>query len=621
VSASTSGTLLGDGQWFDGVIAATHGLSPQELQALVTGEGLADALEKLRTAELSKHKVLLAAIMRTAARVRAADPEGRLPAAYRLLAEIEARDPAAVREVLASPQFGAWAADCAGRLWAAGADREAASTLAPGLARLAVFAAAAGFRSGRRFEIEVPLDDGAVSLPGLGTARPGAPAALSWGRASHDERGGRVSSPVSSVPVPASGDRTDADDRWTQGPRITLDARGLLLDVELDDRDPFLDRYGSARSTLSRDDVRAWRGLLAQAWTVLTRDHHPLAAVIAGTVRTLVPLSSPSPTRSAGSTDTAAFGAVALSLRADPLAMAEALVHESHHAVLGAIMDITPMLAGGQDFLAYAPWRDDPRPTSSLLHGVYTHYVMIDFWRRQSGTESAAKRLRGQVEFGRWRSVTAKAADLLARSAALTEAGGEFLDGIRANLARWAREPLTARAAELADDLSTEHRARWRVRHLVPDPAAIESLAARWRSGDPPPASLAGVDVQLRPGSLPEVTANARAYLLALRHADPERLGRLLSDGNPASGWIDRTDRLLVTERHAAAAAGYRQRLASDGDPDLWAGLSVASRHVGSPRVAGLLADRPEVAAAVCSRLRDGLLDLAPVLAWLAGEP
>ena len=621
MSASTSGTLLGDGQWFDGVIAATHGLSPQELQALVTGEGLADALEKLRTAELSKHKVLLAAIMRMAARVPAADPEGRLPAAYRLLAEIEARDPAAVREVLASPQFGAWAADCAGRLWAAGADQEAASTLAPGLARLAVFAAAAGFLTGRPFEIEVPLDDGAVSLPGLGTARPGAPAALSWGRASHDERGGRVSSPVSSVPVPASGGRTDADDRWTPGPRITLDARGLLLDVELDDRDPFLDRYGSARSTLSHDDVRAWHGLLAQAWTVLTRDHHPLAAVIAGTVRTLVPLSSPSPTRSAGSTDTAAFGAVALSLRADPLAMAEALVHESHHAVLGAIMDVTPMLTGEQDFLAYAPWRDDPRPASSLLHGVYTHYVMIDFWRRQRGTGSAAERLRGQVEFGRWRSVTAQAADLLAQSATLTEAGREFLDGIRANLARWQQEPLTARAAELADDLSTEHRARWRVRHLVPDPAAIESLAAAWRSGDPPPASLAGVDVVLRPGSLPEVTANARAYLLALRHADPERLGRLLSDGNPASGWIDRTDRLLVTERHAAAAAGYRQRLASDGDPDPWAGLSVASRHVGSPRVAGLLAERPEVAAAVCSRLRDGRLDIASVLAWLAGEP
>ena len=83
VSDSTSGTLLGNVPCFDGVISATHGLSPQELQALVTGEGLADVLGKLRTAELSKHKVLLAAIMRMAARVPAADPEGRLPAAYR----------------------------------------------------------------------------------------------------------------------------------------------------------------------------------------------------------------------------------------------------------------------------------------------------------------------------------------------------------------------------------------------------------------------------------------------------------------------------------------------------------------------------------------------------------
>jgi HEXXH motif-containing protein len=608
-------------QCFDGAISAAHGLSPQQLQALVTGEGLADALEKLRSAELSKHKVLLAAIMRMAAHVRAADPERRLPAAYRLLAEIEARDPTAVREMLASPQFGAWAADCAGRLWAAGPDQRAASALAPDLFRLAVFAAAVSFRTGRPFEIEVPLDDGAVRLPGLGTARPGASAAFSWGRASHDERGGRVGSPVSSVPVPALGDRTVGDDRWSQGPRFTLEAGGLRLDVELDDQDPFLDRYGAARSTLSSDEVRAWHGLLAQAWTVLTRDHHPLAAVIAGTVRTLVPLRRPSPTRSAGSTDTTAFGALALSLPADPLAMAEALVHESHHAVLGAIMDVTPMLTGGQDFLAYAPWRDDPRPASSLLHGIYTHYVMIGFWRRQRSTGSAAQRLRGQVEFGRWRSVTAQAADLLARSAALTEAGGEFLDGIRANLASWQQERLPARAAELADDLGTEHRVRWRVRHLVPDPAAIESLAAAWRSGDAPPASLAGVGLTLRPGSLPAVTANARAYLLALRHADPGQLRRLLSGGRSADGWIDPIDRLLVTERHAAAGAGYRQRLASDDDPDTWAGLAVASRHAGSPRLGRLLTERPEVAAALCDRLRDGRLDFAPVLAWLAGEP
>jgi HEXXH motif-containing protein len=620
VSGSTRSSLLYDVQCFDGLISATHRLSSDELRALVTGEGRADALEELRTAELSKHKILLAAIMRMAGRVPSADPEGRLTAAYRLLAEIEGRDPAPVRDVLASPQFGAWATDCAARLAAAGADQRAAAPLARDLTRLAVFAATAGFRAGRPFEIEVPLHDGAVSLPGLGSARPGASASFTGGRAGRDEGGGWVSSPVFTVRVPATGDRTDRDDRWSPVSRCTLDVRGLRLDVELDDRDPFLDRYGAERSRLSADDVRDWHELLAQAWTVLSTDHHALAMVIAGTVRTLVPLERPSPTRTASATSTSAFGAVALSLPADPLALAETLVHESHHAVLGAITDVTPLLAGGPDVLAYAPWRDDPRPVSTLLHGIYTHYVMMDFWRRQRGIGSAAQRLRGQVEFGRWRSVTAQAADLLAQSDVLTTAGRAFLAGLRANLERWQQEPLPARAAELAHDLETEHRVRWRVRHLVPDPAAIESVATAWRSGNPPPARSARVETALRPGPLPEVTANARYYLLALRHTDPGQLGRLLAGDHPAS-WIDPVDRLLAAERHAAAAAGYRERLASDGNPDPWAGLAVANRHVGSPRVAGLLAERPEVAAAVCDRLREGRLDLAPVLAWLAGEP
>ena len=588
----------------DGVISATHRLSSRDLQALVTGEDLADALGQLRTAELSKHKVLLAAIMRMAARIQSADGARRLPAAYRLLAEIEARHPAMVRDVLASPQFGAWAADCA-----AGQSSD--------LARLAVFAAAAGFRAGYPFEIEVPLRDGAVSFPGLGTARPGATTAFAWGRAVQDERGGRVYSGESSVRVPAPGDSADAADGWSGSPRFAASARGLRLDVELDDRDPFLDRYGAARSALSGDDARAWQDLLAQAWTVLTRDHPALAAVIAGTAATIVPLRSPSPTRSASSTATAAFGALALSMPADPLALAEALVHESHHAVLGAITDVLPMLGAGPDFLAYAPWRDDPRPSSALLHGVYTHYVMIEFWRPRCGIGSAAQRLRAQAEFGRWHPATEQAADLLARSAVLTDAGREFLAVIRANLARWRDQPLSARAVELADDLRAEHRVQWRVRHLVPDPAAIDSLAAAWRGGGPPPGSLAEVEVALRPAGLPQAMANARFYLLALRHKDPEQLRRLLAE----SGWIDRLDRLLVTERHAAAAAGYLGRLASDGDPGTWAGLAVASRHTGSARVARLLAERPEVAAAVCGRLRDGRLDLAPALAWLAGEP
>jgi HEXXH motif-containing protein len=619
-----------------GTLFATHRLSRQDLRALVAGEDAEAAVDRLRAAELSKHKVLLAAIMRMAGRVGPADHARTLVEAYRLLVRVEAQDGSVVRDLLASPQFGVWAAHCLHRLSGresdgrAGDDREDDALLSADLGQLAAFAASAAFRARLPFEIEVPLRDGAVAFPALGAARPGADTALAWGRVCQDARDARVSSPVSNVRVPASGDRQGTDGGWSGLPRFAMKCNGLRLNVVLDSCDPFLHRDGAARTELSEGDVRVWQGMLARAWSVLATDHHSLARVIAGTVRTVVPVRAPSPTRSASSTDTSAYGAMWLSLPPDALAMAEALVHESHHAVLGAAMDVQPMVADGQDFLTYAPWREDPRPVSALLQGIYTHYAMMRFWRRQWRCGgSPAQRLRSQVEFGRWRTPTAQAADVLAQSAVLTVAGGEFLSAIRAHLAGWQHEQLSDQAAGLVADLDTEHLVRWRLSHLVPDPAAIGSLAAAWRDSAPPAVPPTGIDVVLQPGPLPAATANARSYLLSLRHNDRASLRRLAAgerpedDGGPGHGWIDQTDLLLTSDRYAEAAAGYLERIAADGDVRAWAGLAVACRHTGPPAVTRLLAERPEVAAALYGRLHDSGSRPEPgsVLTWLAAGP
>lgn len=614
-----------------GAPSAAKGLSPQDLQALATGENAEAAVGRLRNAELGKHKALLAAVMRLAGRVRPADHARTLTEAYRLLAGIEAHDGPLVRDVLASPQFGAWAAHCVHRLSGLESDGPAVDDRADGallsadLGQLAAFAASAAFRAGLPFEIEVPLRDGAVAFPTLGVARPGADTALAWGRACQDARGARVCSPISGVRVPALGDERRTEG-WSGLPRFAMNCGGLRLDVVLDSRDPFLHRDSAPRAELSEGDVRVWQGMLGRAWSVLATDHHSLACVIAGTVRTVVPVRAPSPTRSASSTDTSAYGAMSLSLPPDALAMAEALVHESHHAVLGAAMDVEPMVADGRDFLTYAPWREDPRPASVLLQGIYTHYVMMRFWRRQwRRGGSPAQRLRSEVEFARWRGPTTRAADVLARSAVLTDAGGAFLSAIGANLAAWQHEPLSARAAGLVADLDTEHLVRWRLSHLVPDPAAIGMLAAAWLDSAPATPAPTRIDVALQPGPLPAATANARSYLLSQRHNDMAGLRRLAADerldaeGDPAHGWIQRTDLLLASDRYVEAAAGYLERIAADGDIDAWAGLAVASRHCGPPPVARLLAGRPEVAAALYGRLRDSGSLPAPgsVLTWL----
>ena len=590
---------------------AAYAFSREDLRALVTSREQGPALERLRSAQFSKHKLLLTAVMRLAADVRPATYSRTLTGAYALLAQAETRDRQVVRDLIASPQFGAWATDCVYRLRAEEPRHRAGPPLSTDLGQLAAVAATAALQTGQAFDIEVPLRSGTVVFPTVGAARPGARVPWEWGRISQDARGRLLRSSVSTVRIPAVGEPAVAG-AWSVVPRLVADADGLRLDVTLDSHDPFLDRYGAARSAVTRHVAVRWQRLLSATWPVLTGQNYVLAEMIAATVRTVVPLEVPSPTRSASSTETSSFGAVAMSLPPDALTMAETLVHESHHAVLGAVMDIVPMFASMGDALTYAPWREDARPQSALLQGIYTHYGVTRFWRRQRRVGSAAQRLRGHVEFGRWRTLTEQTAHRLAASGALTEHGSFFLSAIQRKLAEWQAESLPDEAREYIADLSLDHRVRWRLRHLVPDPAAMDALAACWRRGDKPALAGKRIGVTLGPGSLPGPTDNAREYLIARRYRDPE--------GNESEyDLADSADTALAARRYALAARRYRTRIQRGDDRDAWAGLAVARRHTGPRRAARLLATQPEVVAALYRRVRDS--DQASpeaVVAWLA---
>lgn len=600
---------------------AAHTLSGDDLRAFVTSRGQAPALERLRSAQFSKHKLLLTAVMRVAADGGPASHERALNDAYRLLATVETDNREVVDNLIASPQFGAWAGDCVHRLRAeergppGQSGQRGGAPLSTDLGHLAAVAAAAAFLTGRAFELDVPLRRGAVTFPGLGTARPGARSPWEWGRVSQDARGRRVRSSVGTVRIP-DGDEpvATAGGAWAGLPRLMAEADGLRLEVTLDSRDPFLDRYGTARAMINASEAVRWQRLIGDAWSVLTGGNYPLAELIAAIARTLVPLRVPSPTRSVSVTETSAFGALGLSLPRDALAMAEVLVHESHHAVLGAVTDMVPMLRAARIPAAYAPWREDPRPASALLQGIYTHYGIARFWRQQRRTGPPAQRLRGDVEFGRWRMLTEQVADRLDRLDALTESGASFLATIRGTIARWRDEQVPAAAADQITDLNLEHYACWRVRYLVPDERTVDSLAAAWHRGAGCPIRLSVVAVRLEPGPLPAPTGNARAYLLTLRYQDPAGLREASS-----RAFSDPADVALAAGDYALAASRYESRIDSGDDGDAWAGLAVARRHTGPGQAARLLAERPEVAAALYRRLRDcGGVSVAALLAWLS---
>lgn len=583
----------------------------------IAGENQLPALGWLRSVELGKHKALLAAIMRVAAQRGVSDYERALAIPYRLLTEVEASAPQVVAGVLAMPQFGAWADDCVRRLLASpGSERPGLPPLATDLGHLALFASSAAVRAGRHFRISVPLREGTACLPGIGTASPGAAEPWEWGVVRRDAAGCRVQSSVATVLVPGQADGDGAESAtWRWIPRFTVDLGGPGLAVLLDDADPFLDRYGdSPRVHVTNEDLSVWHRLLTAAWAILAAGDNPLAAIVTEVVQTLVPIARPGPTRMADATETGSFGAIALSLPPDALTMAEVLVHESHHAILGAYMDIRPLIrevAGGPGLLTYAPWRDDPRPAGALLQGIFAHYGMGRFWREQYQTGRqpagpAAPDLRAAVEFGRMRTMTDRAcAALEATEGTLTGEGEDFLTGIRAEVADWLTEPLPPRALDFVADLTTDHQARWRLSHQVPAPEAVQALMDAWRRGASPSPALDEVPVRLQQGPLPNVSANVRSYLLSLRYRNPGSLPSGLTDVTLP---VDPVDATLVRGDYAAAAAGYLRRIATStatGEPDndAWAGLAIARRHTGPDSIAALYAQRPEVIASLYTLL------------------
>ena len=594
-------------------------------------------LRRLRFAELGKHKTLLATVMRLASQHEVPGYERALATPYRLLAELEIGAPTVAVDILMMPQFGAWADDCLRRMLPQQAGSRAATGTVPletDIGHLALFAVTAALRAGVPFRLAVPLRDGIASLPGIGVARPGARDPWEWGLASGDGGGTcSVRSAVGTVAIPADPGpwaNPECHPGWHRVPRIVTRAFGTCLDVTLDGLDPFLDRYGSPRARVSAAEREEWLRLIRGAWRILARRHGEQATLVACTVRTVVPLIAPGPSRMQESTEAASFGAIATSRPADALGMAEMLVHETQHAILGARLDAGQLirdLPGGR-LLGYAPWRDDPRPPGALLQGIVAHHGIAVFWRREYRAGPVHSRHRAAVEFGRLRAMTARAVAFLAGETPagpdlLTDAGRALLDSTSREATGWLAEPLPVAAMETVADLLTDHAALWRIAHLVADPVSVRDLTAAWARGDPPPVAPSLVPTALVPGPPSQPSANARSYLLTLRYRRPGLDVAPADRPEPAAA----EDLALVRGADEAAAVGYLRRIAAGDDPDAWAGLATVRRRTGPEPSAKLWCSRPELIRALHVGIREAPGAETPghdlpdrLAAWLTGS-
>ena len=137
-----------------------HRLSEEAFTALARGDGDASVVRQLREAQHSKHLMLVHVVAEAAGEAdQASESVAAFWSGYRLLTAVQKAEAESVAWLLSLPHIGAWGHDCLTLL---------DQGLVPDFGYLAGAAAAAAVRSGVEFDLDLPVLDGRVLLPGLG---------------------------------------------------------------------------------------------------------------------------------------------------------------------------------------------------------------------------------------------------------------------------------------------------------------------------------------------------------------------------------------------------------------------------------------------------------------------
>ncbi|GAA1371691.1 FxsB family cyclophane-forming radical SAM/SPASM peptide maturase [Streptomyces beijiangensis] len=410
-----------------------------DLDLLAEGFGDAETVGRLVAAQLDTDRDLLAAV-----RDRAPIGDELADRAWELLVDLDRNAPEAFDAAISHPYT---------RPWGLRALKEhSPGEVSQGLAELA---AAAAMRARRGDTVQVPLRDGTLRLPGLGSVTLAGHQGLAEITAGAEEFTVRA------------GQRT-LRAGWDEGvdglnpywnPVRLVQMPGWT--VALEDTDPLRDSHQwPVSGRLTEGEAKIWAEDLTEAWSLISSELPRYAPGVAAGLRSITPLYAPDGSDvSAASRE--AFGAIGAARPATPALLALLIVHEFQHVKLGAVLDRLDLYDTGDRRTFYAPWRPDPRPLPGLLQGTYAHIAVTDFWRTRRRTAEGRDFTAAEAHFARWRRQTADAVEVLAGSGALTPLGERFVAKMGDTVHQWLQEPVTAAAQARAERSSQEHRQSW----------------------------------------------------------------------------------------------------------------------------------------------------------------
>ncbi|WP_409059467.1 HEXXH motif domain-containing protein [Streptomyces sp. SYP-A7185] len=600
-----------------------HRLSAPGALALARGEGDGAAVAELLAAERSRRLLLLRALADGLAAGGPPQPAGTDALshqdAWSLLGRAQRTSAQAFEDILMSPHTGMWLSIALRGLRGAATYEEAPLWVVVG--HLSALAAAAATRAGLDFSLTVPIRHGGVPLPTLGCAV-FEDAPQPWGTARVETRGGRLRITGGRETVTAGPDWSLDAPGWHAVRRVRLAGTGPGKLLDLDEIDPYRTLpYPSPPRFLSAAEARTWQDLLVEAWAILRRDEPESADAMRVGLLSLAPTPARERYRPHSVTAGDAFGGVMASRPDDVAQLAATLVHEFQHTKLGGLIHLGPLSEpadrrGTGEPLFYAPWRDDPRPLSGLLQGIYAFAGVARFWSVHRHAADAAYAPMAHFEFALWRTQVSSTVRLVHRHENLTPLGHRLLGALHGRCARWMAEPVPPAALAMADEAAADHRARWRAHHLMPPADAVAQTVRAWLRGDArPPAALAAP-----PALVPDAETR---YLDTAAVLARYRLGAPEADPGDVEG-VRTADLLLARgDLTGAREAFVAQLTGKEPVSAAWAGLGLAlagaDEHQGASR---LLRDVPERARAVQSALEHATgqrADPVELAAWLAG--
>ncbi|WP_293153088.1 MULTISPECIES: HEXXH motif-containing putative peptide modification protein [unclassified Microcoleus] len=221
-------------------------------------------------------------------------------------------------------------------------------------------------------------------------------------------------------------------------------------------------RYDLNFEELTPTSTIKWLSSLEEAWFWIDSCSSLLASEILMGVQSLVPVHSHAIDVHRSQTFREIPGLLVLSWMSDTSVIVEALVHEYHHHKLNALLNLDPIIVkGSPEAIYYSPWRDDPRPLSGILQGIYVFQAVLEFGHKILKIDIPLlqeKRLQQRVYTAKEQLLTAL--KVLKTNAEFSLIGQGLIEAIEKNIDRVEPE-ISQTEKQLIDVRLKEHLQKW----------------------------------------------------------------------------------------------------------------------------------------------------------------